>query len=139
MTTNGQEATGITSLPEAVAQYEPGFKVFENVPADEIPTSGGTARVVNRHSCVYGGRRFAHLILQYRGTPVSVIGARGVAPAAIAAGAGHITTARANDLTVMSFHASGYSVFVVGALPQAELGALVDALSGDVVRALAKS
>ena len=139
LTTNGQEATGITSLHEAVSQYEPGFRVFEEVPADEIPTSDGPARVVNRHSCVYDGRRFAHLILQYHGTPVSLIATRGAAPASVGAAAGHVSTARASNLTVLSFHASGYSVFVVGALPASELSALGNALAGDVVRALAKS
>ncbi|HTI37379.1 MAG TPA: zf-HC2 domain-containing protein [Vicinamibacterales bacterium] len=139
LTTDGQEATGITSLPEAVRQYEPGFRVFEEVPADEIPTSGGPARVLNRHSCVYGGRRFAHLILQYRGIPVSVIATRGAAPVSLGAVAGHVSTARADNLTVMSFHASGYSVFVVGALTPSDLSALANAVSGDVVRALAKS
>ena len=137
LTTGGKEATGITSLAEA-ARYEPAYHVFESVPGDEIPTSGGEARVLNRHSCVFAGRRFAHVILRYRGAPVSLIVTRGRASSASAAAATHgPSTSTSNGLTVLSFRTADYSVFVVGALSAAELSPLSDAISGDIVHALA--
>jgi hypothetical protein len=138
LTTDGKEATGITSLPEAVSQYEPAFRVLERVPSEEIPTSGGAARVLNRHSCVFDGRRFAHIVLQYRGAPVSLIVTRGATGSGFSLTSAHgLKTSRLNDLTVMSMRTSGYSMFVVGGLPAADLTPLANALSDDVVRALA--
>ncbi|HTL45059.1 MAG TPA: hypothetical protein VL262_12030 [Vicinamibacterales bacterium] len=140
LTTNGKEATGITSLAEAVSRYEPGFRVLEDEPGDEIPTSDGPARVLNRHSCVFGGRRFAHIILDYRHTSVSLIVTRGAATRwSIHRIAAHeMTTARWNDLTVMSIRTAGYAVFVVGGLPASELSPLAGALSADLRRVLPK-
>ncbi len=139
MTTDGKEATGITSLTEAVDQYEPGFRPLESVPSEKIPTSGGEAHVLNRHSCVFDGRRFAHIVLQYRGTQVSLIVIRGASTTTVSLTSGHgLKTSRLNDLTVMSLRASGYSVFVVGGLPAADLMPLANALSENVVGALAK-
>ena len=137
LTTNGEEATGITSLTEAVSRYEPGFRVVEDVAGDDIPTSNGAARVLNRHACVFGGRRFAHIILDYRGTSVSLIVTRGAASRwSIDRIAAHETTTRWNELTVMSVHTAGYAVFVVGGLPASELSPLADALSADLRRVL---
>jgi len=140
LTTNGHEATDITSLTEAVTRYEAGFHALEDVPGDDIPTSGGTARVLNRHSCVFGGRRFAHIILDYRHTPVSLIVSRGAASRwSIDGAAAHaLTTARSQDLTVVSIHTAEYAVFVVSGLPASELSPLADALSADLVRVLPK-
>jgi hypothetical protein len=139
--TGGRQATGILPLAKAADQYERGFHVLENAPADDVPTSGGTARVLNRHSCVFGGRRFAHIILQYRGTPVSLIVTRGGATASSvnATAADTLTTAVAKDLTIMSVHTPEYSVYVVGSLPASELSPLANALSADLLSALSKS
>ena len=138
MTTGGKASTEIMSLAAAVSRYEPGFHVLEAVPPLEIPTPAGPARVLNRHSCVFDGWRFAHIVLQYRGTRVSLIVARTAAPSPGTQAAHAIETARLNDLTVMSLGApSGYSVFVVGGLPAADLSPLANALSENVVTALA--
>jgi hypothetical protein len=140
MTTDGKEATEIMSLSEAVSHYESGFHVLEAVPADEIPTPAGPARVMNRHSCVFDGRRFAHIILQYRGTPVSLVVTRTAEGSPASETAAHAPkTSRLNDLTVISLGVpSGYSVFVVGGLSAADLTPLANALSDKVVGSLAK-
>jgi anti-sigma factor RsiW len=140
MTTGGKRATEIMPLSAAADRYEPGFHVLEAVPAAEIPTPAGPARVLNRHSCVFDGRRFAHIVLQYRGTKVSLIVTRGASASSAAATDAHVLeTSRVKDLTVMSLGSrSGYSVFVIGGLPAAELGPLADAVSEDVINALRK-
>ena len=138
MATDGRKATEIMSLSEAVHRYEAGLHALESVPPEEIPTPAGPARVLNRHSCVFDGWRFAHIILEYRGTPVSLVVTR-TASAANAGTAHTLKASRAHDLTVMSLGTSaGYSVFVVGALSAADLTPLADALSQNVVSALAK-
>ena len=138
MTTDGRKATEIMSLSEAVHRYEAGFHVLEAVPPVEIPTPAGPARVMNRHSCVFDGWRFVHIVLQYRGTPVSLVVTR-TASSGNANAAHALKATRTNDLTVMSLGSpSGYSVFVVGGLSAADLTPLAHALSEDVVSALAK-
>lgn len=138
LTTDGKEATGITSLAQAAARYEPAYHLFESLPGDQVQTSAGQARVLDRHSCVFGGRRFAHVILQYRGAPVSLIVTHGRASSASAAAAHAPSSSQSNGLTVISFGTGDYSVFVVGALTAADLSPLADAISGDIVHALAK-
>jgi anti-sigma factor RsiW len=133
MATDGREATEIMSLPDAVDRYDAGFHVLEAVPVAEIPTPAGPARVLNRHSCVFDGRRFAHIVLEYRGTPVSLV----VTRAADSSRA--FKTSRVNDETVISLGSqSGYAVFVVGGLSVTDLTPLASALSENVVGALSK-
>jgi anti-sigma factor RsiW len=138
MSTNGKKATEIMSLSEAVHRYEAGLHVLEAVPPAEIPTPDGPARVMNRHSCVYDGWRFAHIVLDYHGTPVSLVVTR-TASSANAAAAHALKATRTDDLTVLSLGSSGgYSVFVVGSLSEKALMPLANALSENVVTALAK-
>jgi anti-sigma factor RsiW len=128
-----------TSLHDAARQDDAAFGVFEQVPPARISTSGGVATVLERHSCVYQDRRFAHVVLRYRGTPISLVAAR---DARVGPGIGHagyaIAASRVDGMTVISFGAGGHSVFLIGDLPAADLSALADVLSGDVVGALAR-
>lgn len=129
-----------TSLREAARRDDAAFGVFEALPPARISTPGGIATVLERHSCVYQDRRFAHVVLRYRGTAVSLVAARdarvgpGLQPAGYA-----IAASRVDGMTVLSFGAGGHSVFLIGDLPAADLSALADALSGDVLGALARS
>jgi anti-sigma factor RsiW len=138
LTTGGEKATEISSLEAAASRDEPAFRAFENAPPEEITTGAGVARVLNRHSCMFDGRRFAHLVLRYHGTAVSIVATRGTSPAWLTAIAGHSTrTSVLNDLTMVSFRAKGYSVFVVGSLPAEKLAPLADAISAEVIAAVA--
>src|SRR5262249_32878884 len=62
-----------TSLAEAAQRYDAAYRILEELPPAEILTSSGTARVLERHSCVYAGRRFAHVVLRYREKVVSLL------------------------------------------------------------------
>lgn len=128
-----------TSLREAARQDDAAFGVFEQLPPARISTSGGVATVLERHACVYQDRRFAHVVLRYRGRAVSLVAAR---DARVGPGPGHagyaIAASRVDGMTVISFGAGGHSVFLIGDLPAADLSALADVLSGDVVGALAR-
>lgn len=61
------------SLEQAAAAYDAAYRVLETTPAAAVAAPSGTIRVVERHSCVFEGRRFAHVVMQYRGHLVSIL------------------------------------------------------------------
>ena len=103
---------------------------------------GGTLAVVDRHSCVWKGVRFAHLVLRYKDTLVSVV----VASDAAATASwipwqrlNHDPTGLPSDAgqQVASFRGAGHAVFVVSSLPADDVQAVARVMAGPVVRALA--
>ena len=106
-----------------------------------MTTAAGTAHVLERHSCVYGGRRFAHVVLDYGGTRVSLLVTAGDGSAQLALPAEvlpHVTSAgRVADMSVVSFRTSRHMVFVVGDVAQADLVKLADAVAGPLYHGLA--
>jgi hypothetical protein len=60
-------------LEEAAQRFDSAYRVLLKEPPDEIPTSSGPARVVDRHSCAFGARRFGHVVLDYRQHVVSLL------------------------------------------------------------------
>lgn len=60
-------------LPEAATRFDAAYQAFVNIPADSFVARGGTVEVVDRHSCVYAGRRFAHVVMRYQGQIVSLL------------------------------------------------------------------
>jgi hypothetical protein len=127
------------SLDDAARQYGALYAVMRELPPAEVPTPSGPARVLERHACVYGGRRFAHLVLDYRGQQVSLLvtaaGGRAEPPPS---GSPELTSARIDDLPVVSFRSSSYEVFLTGDLAPGDLMALADALDGPLFLALAR-
>ena len=61
------------SLEEAAQRFDAAYRVLQRLPPTDVTTAGGLAHVIERHSCVYGGRRFAHIVLEYRGAHVSLL------------------------------------------------------------------
>ncbi|PYU68551.1 MAG: hypothetical protein DMG49_15775 [Acidobacteria bacterium] len=61
------------SLEDAAARYDPSFRLLQEMPSDDWNTPIGPVRVVDRHSCVFQGRRFAHIVLQFQGQTVSLL------------------------------------------------------------------
>jgi hypothetical protein len=122
------------SLEEAARRYGAMYRALERMPGNDIATAAGPAHVLARHACVYGGRRFAHIVLEYRGVRVSLL--------VTAADGGlelrfpfdarpHVTSpGRIDDMSVISFRASHQMVFLVGDIAPAQLGPLADALAG---------
>jgi hypothetical protein len=106
-----------------------------------VATAAGPAHVLERHACVYGGRRFAHIVFDYRGERVSLLvtsvegGVQLVFPGEALP---HLTSpGRIDDMSVVSFRTSRQAVFVVGDVAQADLMKLADAVAGPLYRALA--
>jgi hypothetical protein len=104
-------------------------------------TAVGPAKVLERHACVYKGRRFAHLVLEYRGAHVSLLvtaAEGGGQPALPVEGRPHVTSAgRIDGMSVVSFRASRQMVFLTGDVADADLRALADAVAGPLYGGLA--
>ncbi len=129
------------SLKEAAQRYGAAYHVLENLPANDVMTAVGPAHVLERHSCVYGGRRFAHVVFEYRGERVSLLVTaveEGAAPAFPDDTLPHVTSAgRIDGMPVVSFRASRQMVFFAGDVAHADLMKLADAVSEPLYRALA--
>jgi hypothetical protein len=78
-------------LADAAAAYDAVYSRFEDTPAVSVTARGGTITVLERHSCVYEGRRFAHVVMRYRGELVSLL----------------VTSDEAGPLTRLPSHAPG--------------------------------
>jgi hypothetical protein len=60
-------------VEEAAGRYDGPNALFEKVEPSTTTLSGGRLLVVERHSCEYDGRRFAHVILRYKHETVSLL------------------------------------------------------------------
>ncbi len=104
-------------------------------------TAAGPARVLERHACVYGGRRFAHIVFAYRGERVSLLvtAAEGNIQLALPGEAlPHVTSAgRIDDISLVSIRAAGHMVFLAGDVAHADLMTLAKAVAAPLYRELA--
>jgi anti-sigma factor RsiW len=118
-------------LEEAAQRYDPAFGSLATLEAP-AGLSGGIVDVLDRHSCVFDGRRFAHVVFRYEGHVVSLLvtngsGLSGSTPALVA-----------NDspYRVASFDAGSHAVFVVSDLPEGDVLSVAQALAPPVTRRL---
>jgi anti-sigma factor RsiW len=61
------------SLKEAAERYDAAYARLETTPPDMVRTAAGLLRVADRHSCVFGGRRFGHVVFKIDDHLVSVL------------------------------------------------------------------
>ena len=123
------------SLEEAAQRYDPAYRLLESVPANAIATAHGPARVLERHLCVFAGRRFAHLVLRYRGQLVSLVivenEQRGTASDALR------HDGRIDAMPTVSFRTARFTVVITGNLENDELTDLGETVGHPVARRLA--
>jgi anti-sigma factor RsiW len=118
------------SLEEAAQRFEPAYRSLVAVAPSPARLSNGDLTVLERHSCVYDGRRFAHIVLRYRGALVSVL----VTPDRLA----RVPSELAVDGTrVSSFRAGRFAAFVVSSASERETREIAAAVAGPVKSALA--
>jgi hypothetical protein len=124
-----------TSIPldEAAERYgETTYGILAQLP-DDIETAAGRAQVVRRHACVYDGRRFAHVVLTFRGQTVSLLvtAADGGFDIALPGEAApHVTRARhVDEMPIVAFRAARYAVFLTGDVGDNDLAALAAAIA----------
>jgi anti-sigma factor RsiW len=118
------------SLEEAAQRFEPAYRSLVAVAPSPARLSNGDLTVLERHSCVYDGRRFAHIVLRYRGALVSVL----VTPDRLA----RVPSDLAVDGTrVSSFRAGRFAAFVVSSASERETREIAAAVAGPLKSALA--
>jgi len=130
------------SLADAAQRYDAAYRILEELPPREILTPSGTARVLERHSCVYAGRRFAHVVLQYHEKVVSLLvtsGEDGASTSVPLDAALHGDVRRIDDMSVLSFRSARHSIFLTGDVDRAELSSLAEVLTGPLTRRLSSS
>jgi hypothetical protein len=129
------------TLEEAAQRYGAVYRILETHPPNNVMTAVGVARVLERHACVYGGRRFAHIVFEYRGERVSLLvtAAEGSGRLSLPGEAlPHVTSAdRIDDISVVSFRAAGHMVFLAGDVAQADLMTLAETVAEPLYRELA--
>ncbi len=122
------------TLEEAARRYDAAFASFSTLAMpDGLP--GGTPTVVDRHSCVFDGRRFGHVVFRYKDRVVSLLvtngsGLSGSTPALVANG---------TPLRVAAFDVGAHAVFVVSDLSDADTLLVAQTLAEPVSRALSRS
>lgn len=123
------------SLEEAAGRFDPSFLLLQDMPSDVWDTPIGPMHVVDRHSCVFQGRRFAHIVLQVQGQIVSLlVTSSDGQPTESTNGSDrvpHLTGLASNDgFQVISFEIPEHIVFLVGRLQEEQLRQLAQSLSG---------
>ena len=108
------------SLEDAAQRFDADYRLLLSTPPDDIATPAGTAHVVERHSCAFGGRRFGHVILQYRGRVVSLLMAAN-AGAADGGASPQVIGRPVDGLSAVSVNASRHVIVLVGDLESHEL------------------
>jgi anti-sigma factor RsiW len=128
-------------LSEAAKKYGAANAGFDEAVIRPIKAAfGEDSRFIKAHHCLINGRGFAHAVLEFKGTVVSVLMTKG------GPGSGFdesFISCRSQDgLRVACFSAGGYSMFVVSALEEPEnlllARTIADSLSGHVQGAAAR-
>ena len=129
------------SLADAASRYGPFYRVLERVPPDDVMTAVGPAHVLERHACLYGGRRFAHIVLTYRGERVSLLVTAvdgGVTSGLPGDTRPHLTSpGRIDGMSVVSFRAPRQVVFLAGDVGPHDLLTLAESVGEPLYRGLA--
>jgi len=106
---------GPLTLDAAVQQW-PAYRRLEILPETIAAPTHAEIHVLDRHFCVYGGRQFAHLVLDYRGKRISLVVSATAEAAHARPGAADV-----DGLSVVTFRSGSLTLFVVGELPRIDL------------------
>jgi len=113
------------SLEEAARRFDPAY--------GGLATMSGPvgSTVLDRHSCVFEGRRFGHVVFRYQEHVVSLLVTSGEGT-----GTREPSIAQANSLNVASFDVGAHAVFVVSDLSPRETLSLAQVLSDPIRKTL---
>jgi hypothetical protein len=121
------------TLAEAARRYNAVYRDFETAPSDDIASAAGTAHVLERHVCVYQGRRFVHVVLSFQGERLSLLvpGVETGIPRVFRTGrdTGPTPVGRVDGMAVASWRNSGQLMFLVGNVEPNQLMTLARALA----------
>lgn len=127
------------SLEEAAGRYGAFNERLATVEPTRTTLSGGPLRIVARHSCVFDGQRFAHLVLRYKNETVSLLVAENGQPGTALSNrtpAIDIALPVTDGFHVASFRGSRHIVFVVSSLSDTDVHEVAQAMAGPVSQAL---
>jgi hypothetical protein len=122
-------------LEEAAQKIDSTYRLLLTAPPDDVATPDGAAHVLDRHACAFGTRRFAHIMLQYRGRVVSLLMTANDA-SAVADAMPHLIGLPADGLSVVSVNGAHHAFLVVGDLDSAALTELSRAVTVPLARRL---
>jgi len=118
------------SLEEAAKRFDAGYGALIGVEPSPSRIAGGELTVLERHLCVFDRRRFAHIVLRYRGTVVSVL----VTPDRFAQVPPELLTVDA--MHVASYRVGRFAAFVVSSVSDDETRQIAAAMAGPLIAAL---
>ncbi|MEO6654604.1 MAG: zf-HC2 domain-containing protein [Pyrinomonadaceae bacterium] len=93
-------------------------KVFKGNTPDGV-------ELLEAHSCLYDGRRFAHIVVRHKGRVVSLL----ITDTDLPSDNDDIQSARFDDANAAGVHVGHHAVFVVSQLPEAENALLARAIA----------
>lgn len=119
-------------LADAAARYDRSYARLLETPPDDFVTAAGPVHVRERHSCVFAGRRFGHVVMQLDGHLVSLL-VTGDEPAAGTESSVALSSLpRVDGQHVTSFDLPGHTAFVVSDLDEPQFSQSAQALASIV-------
>jgi hypothetical protein len=119
-------------LDEAARRFGGAYGRLRNVGPSPSALPGGPITVIDRHSCVFDGRRFSHLVLRYKGELVSVLVTEQVGRDIGTA----VRSQPATDGLHVATIGNDHSVFVVSSLSEQDVLDVGRAIAPPLARAL---
>ena len=116
-------------LAEAARRYDRAFASLDTL---AVPEALPGATVLDRHSCVFGGQRFAHVVFRYKNEVVSLLVTNGDG----VSDASPSIVSETGGLRVAAFDAARHAIFVVSDLPYADTLQVARTLAPTIERAL---
>ncbi|HEU4893876.1 MAG TPA: zf-HC2 domain-containing protein [Vicinamibacterales bacterium] len=101
------------------ALQQPAYRRLEALPQTISSVRGEEIVVLHRHVCVYGRRRFVHLMLRHRGERLSL-----VVSGAADQPSDPFRAARIDGMNVVTFRSGAVTLFVIGELSFTDLRAI---------------
>jgi hypothetical protein len=130
---NMPAAKAAIPLTEPPEKTDAAYRLFLSAPRDDAAAPAGPIRVVARHFCAYGGRRFAHVIVRYRGHVVSLLMTANEAAETAADTRPHLIGQPADGLSVVSVNGSHHAILLVSDIEGGELSRLFTLVAKPVV------
>lgn len=133
-------------LEQAAEVYDdPADRSLETVEPSPAVLSGGPVRIVERHSCVYADRRFAHIVLRYKRALISLVitpderAFRNLPGASPPRSGSIVDLGPVDGFNVTAFRGPRHAAFVISTLGDDDLREVAQAMWAPVSRALAGS
>ena len=127
-------------LADAAERFGGLHRAIESVTLPATDAAGVPLEILDRHSCIFAGRRFVHLVFAYRDEVVSVLLTDDPRPPLpwVRGAAGAVGDAGAADgFSLASFTGGRHAAFVVAALGPGEVRAVAQAVASPLSRAMA--